>query len=70
MPPVTVAVAVPSANPLQVMLVESKVTNSGVAKFILMVSLSVQPLASVIVTLYSPVALAVNVWLVVASFHK
>ena len=70
MPPVTVAVAVPSVNPLQEILVESKLTTNGVAKVTLMVSLSLQPLASVIVTLYSPVALAVKDWLVVASFHK
>ena len=61
MPPVTVAVAVPSVNSLQVMLVESKVTTSGVAKVTLTVSLLVQPFPSVIVTLYSPVVLAVKV---------
>ena len=44
MPPVTVAVAVPSVNPLQVMLVESKVTTSGVANVTLIVSLLVQPM--------------------------
>ena len=61
MPPVTVAVAVPSVNPLQVMLVESKVTTSGVAKVTLTVSLAIQPFPSIMVTVNSPVELAVSV---------